>query len=294
MDPKTYPNSNPKNVRFDIIMPIHMMESVYVLRAIDSIFNQSHRKWRLTIVESLKSFEDNDGEWKAFVELEDDSRLYHCVENKIGISAARNQAAGKERSDFIAFLDGDDAWESDYLQQMATAIASSSDDTVMWWSRLGKPLVMKSQMTGKEQLRILEYSPYEGLELFSPAYYYYYFMVHPAYPSAVVVRREAFQDIGGFDEEMLRCEDQDLVMRLLHPENGAGHARFVDVLCVHREPSRDDHKIAAEGKDWVQELVDRYPWPQPWEKPDDLLPEVWEDMLEHIYETRHKNFTLQD
>ena len=84
MDPKTYPNSNPKNVRFDIIMPIHMMESVYVLRAIDSIFNQSHRKWRLTIVESLKSFEDNDGEWKAFVELEDDSRLYHCVENKTG------------------------------------------------------------------------------------------------------------------------------------------------------------------------------------------------------------------
>ena len=83
-------------------------------------------------------------------------------------------------------------------------------------------------------------------------------------------------------------------MRLLHPENGAGQARFVDVLCVHREPSRDDHKIPAEGKDWVQELVDRYPWPQPWEKPDDLLPEVWEDMLEHIYDTRHKNFTLQD
>jgi len=39
--------------------------------------------------------------------------------------------------------------------------------------------------------------------------------------------------------------------------------------------------------------VDRYPWPQVWEKPDELLEEVWEDMLEHIYETRHKNFTLK-
>jgi len=294
MDPKTYPNSNPRNVRFDIIMPLHMMESVYVLRAIDSILNQSHRKWRLTIVESVKSFEANDGEWAAYVELLDDSRLYHCTENRKGISAARNHAADKERSDFIAFLDGDDSWESDYLQNMAFAISSSDDDVVMWWSRLGKPLVLKSQMTGRTTMKILEYSPYEGLELFSPAYYYYYFMVHPAYPSSVIVRRDAFQAIGGFDEEMLRCEDQDLVMRLLHPKTGQGQAQFVDVLCVHREPSREDHKISAEAKDWVQELVDRYPWPEPWDKPEDLMDDVWEDMLEHIYNTRHKNFTLQD
>ena len=280
-------------VRFDIIMPLHMMERVYVLRAIDSVLNQSHRKWRLTIVETPASAKKNGNHWKDFIVELDDSRFHHCIESSKGISAARNQAAECERSDYIAFLDGDDAWEPNHLEIMANAIATSQEEVVMWWARLGKSLEMKSLMNGRTQTKVLEYSPYEGLELFSPNYYYYYFMVHPAYPSSFVVRRDAFQAIGGFDPIMLRCEDQDLVMRLLHPTKGQGIAQFVDSLSVIREPSRESHKIAAEEKDYVQELVDRYPWPQVWEKPDELLEDVWEDMLEHIYETRHKNFTLK-
>ena len=282
----------PKDIRFDIIVPIHNMESIYVLKAIDSILNQSHRKWRVTIVESQASFVKTEGKWRIYVTELDDSRFYHCVEHKKGIAAARNQASKIERSDFIAFLDGDDSWMTHHLQTMAEAICLSTPDTVMWWSRLGKLMVMESMMTGIHEVKVLEYSPYEGLEIFTPPYYYYYFMVHPAYPSSVVVRRTAFEEIGGFDEEMIRNEDQELVMRLLHPSN-PNIAQFVDELTVYREPSVENHKISAEGVDYTQMLVDKYPWPESWDKPDEVIESDWQAMMDHIYETRQKNFTLK-
>ena len=128
----------PRDIRFDIIVPIHNMESIYVLKAIDSVLNQSHRKWRLTIVESRASFEKTKGKWRAYVTELDDSRFYHCVEHKKGISAARNQASKCERSEYIAFLDGDDSWMTHHLQTMAEAICLSTPDTGMWGSRWGR------------------------------------------------------------------------------------------------------------------------------------------------------------
>ncbi len=278
-------------IRFDVIMPIHNISDELFIRAIDSVLNQSYRRWRLIVVESLKSASASNRSKKAILDEYDDSRLVYAIQKGVGVSEARNYGTTLEANDFIAFLDGDDSWEFNHLETFVQYINHAPEHSVVFFSRLGKPLTLKSAMTGESHYKMLEYCPYDEIDMFRPEDYYYYFMVHPLFPSACVVRRDAFEKVGGFDEALLRCEDMDLFMKLFHPSND-WIGTLVDSITVYREPSVEAHKISAEDTDWVEILEERYPWPMEWDKPDNVGNDYWEEVLGHIQE-HQRRFTLK-
>ncbi|MAR65691.1 MAG: hypothetical protein CL833_00420 [Crocinitomicaceae bacterium] len=278
-------------IRFDIVMPIHNISDEYFIRAVDSVLNQSYRRWRLIVIESLASATASNRKKKEILAEYDDSRFVYALQKGVGVSEARNYGSTLESNGFIAFLDGDDCWEFNHLECMANAIQDAPEHSVVFFSRLGKPLQLRSALTGQTHNRMLEYAPYDEIEMFRPEDYYYYFMAHPLFPSACVVRRTAFEAVGGFDEAMLRCEDMDLFMKLFHPDND-WIGTFVDTITVYREPSVEAHKISAEDTDWVAVLEERYPYPMMWEKPDNVSNDYWEELLGHIQENQRR-FTLK-
>jgi hypothetical protein len=99
-----------------------------------------------------------------------------------------------------------------------------------------------------------------------------------------VVSRPAFEQIGGFDEEIMSCEDTDFVMRLAK-DYALCH---VPSALVKRTTSVESTKTNYEIEKWTGWLIDAYPWPSLDSKPDDLDEEWWEWMVDYITLDNHK------
>ena len=163
--------------------------------AVDSVFDQDYSNIELLVVddgsgdntrELLKSYHD---------------RLTVLYQKNRGVSAARNLGIKKSKGEFIALLDSDDAWDKRKIScQMAFFKANPEAlicQTQEIWVRNNKrvnPRIKHKKPSGY----IFEHSL--NLCLVSP--------------SAVMMKRELFDQTGYFDEAFTVCEDYDLWLRV--------------------------------------------------------------------------------
>ena len=126
-------------------------------------------------------------------------------QDNAGQSAARNAGARLARGDLVAFLDQDDLWHAEHLASLSRPFATNPDLT---WS----------------------YSEFDEIDAdgrtVTRSYLGQHELAHPkltladcigadlmVLPSASVVRRDAFLDLGGFDASLRGFEDDDLYVR---------------------------------------------------------------------------------
>lgn len=126
--------------------------------------------------------------------------VYLNSSNIKGASHARNAGASIARGEWLAFLDDDDRWLPEYLEQaIETGTAGAADliltPTVRDYSGVLEP--------GKQ--------PTEGIGFDDLLRYGNFGIVG----SNIVVKTETFRDLGGFDEIMPASEDIDLLVRLI-------------------------------------------------------------------------------
>lgn len=116
-----------------------------------------------------------------------------------GPGASRNLGAAEASGQAIAFLDDDDRWLPEYLEQAIQLLNEGAHISVTWSDR---------ERDGRTYTgsRI---SP--NRDLYSSARYW----GHGLSGSNIVVRTEAFQDVGGFDQHMWSREDYDFFVRIL-------------------------------------------------------------------------------
>lgn len=129
-----------------------------------------------------------------------DSRIRYFYRDHAGVSAARNFGVSKSKAPFIAFLDSDDLWLPDKVEAQLGFFESNGDVSICQseeiWMRYGRrvnPMAKHRKHSGwifDECLPLCVVSP-----------------------SAVMMRREAFELLGGFDESLPACEDYDLWLR---------------------------------------------------------------------------------
>jgi glycosyltransferase involved in cell wall biosynthesis len=126
-------------------------------------------------------------------------RLVH--EENRGVSAARNTGILAARSPLIAFLDSDDYWlpeklaaQVDFFEHHPEAVACQTREI---WIRKGRRVNPK-----RKHLK-------PSGDIFVPS-----LNLCLVSPSAVMVRRSLFEEVGLFDEAFPVCEDYDLWLRI--------------------------------------------------------------------------------
>ncbi len=178
-----------------IIIPT-FNRAIKTARAISSVLYQRFTDYEIIVVDDGST----DGTEKVLHQFED--RIQYIAHNtNRGVSAARNTGIAVSHAPLIAFLDSDDYWlphklsvQTAFFEQNPNAMICQTEET---WIRNGRRV-----NPGKRHLKpsgdVFEASL--ALCLVSP--------------SAVMLRRELFQEMGVFDENLPACEDYDLWLRI--------------------------------------------------------------------------------
>ena len=93
-----------------VVIPLYNKEK-QIRATLESVLSQAFQDFEIVIV--------NDGSTDRSVEEAAavcDKRIRVVHQKNAGVSAARNRGIEEARGEFIAFLDADDRWKSEYLQ----------------------------------------------------------------------------------------------------------------------------------------------------------------------------------
>lgn len=166
----------------------------FVREAMASVLAQTFQDFELIVVD------DGSTDGTADVVREFPRIRYLSQENR-GVSAARNVGVALSRGELIAFLDSDDLWQPQKLATQVAFFAMRPDahicQTEEVWLRNGVRVNPRNKHR-KPSGDIFAASLHLCL----------------VSPSAVMMRRELFDHMGGFDEELPACEDYDLWLRI--------------------------------------------------------------------------------
>ena len=96
--------------------------SKFLKSAITSVINQSYTKWQIIFLDNQST--DNS---KNIVKLYNDPRIiYHYLEGENSLSENRNHALLKATGDYVAFLDTDDVWLPNHLEDLVNLIKKNN------------------------------------------------------------------------------------------------------------------------------------------------------------------------
>lgn len=177
-----------------VIIPTYN-RAAWVKEAAASVLAQTFRDYELLVVDDGSA----DATLEALVSLGRQVKVLR-LEQRQGVSAARNLGAAAAQGEWLAFLDSDDLWLPDKLARQVEYLRAHPDlsicQTEEIWIRNGvrvNPPRTHRKAAGDIFLASLERC-----------------MVSP---SAVMLHRRLFAALGGFDETLPAGEDYDLWLR---------------------------------------------------------------------------------
>jgi len=192
-------NPSAQNLRVTVVIPTHN-RAWCLAEAIDAVLAQTYRDYELIIVD------DGSTDETASILTGYGDKIRRLHQANRGVSAARNHGVRKAHGELIAFLDSDDLWQPEKLARQVAFFDRHPEamicQTEEIWIRRGVRVNPKHRHR-KPSGWIFE--PSLALCLVSP--------------SAVMMRRDLLEQMGGFDETLPACEDYDLWLRvsLRHP-----------------------------------------------------------------------------
>ena len=172
----------------------------YIGEAVDSVLRQTFDEFEYLLIDDGST--DSTAEI-ALAHAGDDPRFRLLAVPNRGPGAARNLGIRESKSEFIAFLDGDDRWHRDFLDSQVSLMRKlpESVGVVFCRSRMmlenGTPVFFQWQRAGR-------YDFDEFLVKNNPA----------RNGSSLLVRRSCFDEVGGFKEDMPSAQDLDMWLRI--------------------------------------------------------------------------------
>jgi len=177
-----------------VIIPTYNRSS-FILEAVDSVFKQTLGDFELIVVDDGSI----DGTREALNKY--NGRLIYWYQDNQGVSAARNQGLQIARGKWIAFLDSDDFWQPKKLEAQVHFFSQNPEAVICQteeiWIRHGR----RANPQKKHQ-------KFSG-DIFAPS-----LLLCLVSPSAVMIKKDLFNQVGYFDETMPACEDYDLWLRI--------------------------------------------------------------------------------
>ena len=182
-------------VSVSVIIPVYNRTNLLV-RAVRSVSEQTRRDFEIIVVDDGSSVDIG-----AVLAKVDDPRL-RCIrhQRRRGASAARNTGIGQARGEYVAFLDSDDYWRANKLERQIAYMSTAP---------ISRPLsctaftVVRGDNDQGESRHHKDPCTHRSLQLgcgLSPG-------------STLVIAKSFLEEVGSFNEEMLRLEDWEFLLR---------------------------------------------------------------------------------
>ena len=168
---------------------------IYLERAIKSVLNQTISVNEIIIVD-----DGSDDGTSEFVHS-NYPNIKYIFQSNSGVSAARNTGIKAASSNWIAFLDSDDAWVTNKIQKQITELELNPEMNFCHsneiWIRNGREIKQKN--THKKFGGFIFDKCLDKCRIS---------------PSTVICRKSLLIKLNGFDEDLAICEDYDLWLRI--------------------------------------------------------------------------------
>jgi SAM-dependent methyltransferase len=200
------------------VVVIFLDAEQFLQEAIESVVGQTYPSWELWLVD--------DGSTDASTRIardyaqRDPARIHyleHPEHRNLGMSTSRNLGISRSRGQYVAPLDADDVWLPEKLERQVAILEEHPQAALLF----GAPLYW-SGWTGRPEDEAEDYVIDLRLpanRVYDPPELLVCFLrrsAPPPCPSDVLVRREAAQSVGGFEERFKAMyEDQAFFSKLL-------------------------------------------------------------------------------
>ena len=185
-----------------------------VLRAIRSALAQRLAPQEIVVVDDGS----NDGTAEAVRRLaESQPAIRYLQQPNKGAAAARNRGMGAATGNWLAFLDSDDEWTPDKLQNAANLVAASPDTEFVHSNRshrMPDGTVIGGWRYAAEDLADKHFLM-RGFTLKT---------------TTVMLKRSLAQSIGGFREDLHTCEDYEFFWRAVAQARRVGYVAECDAV----------------------------------------------------------------
>lgn len=170
-----------------------------VQRAIGTVLAQTRPVQEIVVVDDGSS----DGTGEALARAFGD-RIRYVYQPNAGVSAARTHGLRIAQGRFLALLDSDDEWLPQKTQRQIEWLQARPGFGMV----LCDVMRMDSSHRDVERFRRREQIPEDGPAL-------KWVLLNPALaPASVMMRREVYESVGGFDESLPTGEDLDFHLRV--------------------------------------------------------------------------------
>jgi glycosyltransferase involved in cell wall biosynthesis len=215
--------------------------AAFIEQTLESVFSQTRVPDEIVVVDDRST--DNGAE-VAFRAAGGHATILRCEVNG-GQSSARNKGVAYSKANLIALLDQDDIWYPTHLAELSELFTASSS---LGWAYsnidyidVAGNMIRRSALTthgSTHPKRLASHCAGEDMHIL---------------PSSSLIKRDAFDAVGGFDTRLSGYEDDDLFYRLfragydnaylekplsawrIHPASSGHSPRMLDSRSVYAE-----------------------------------------------------------
>lgn len=171
-----------------------------IVKAVESVLNQTYPIREVIIADDCSSDDTED-----VIKNIDDPRIkyYRLPENR-GAGGARNFGVVRAQCDIIAFHDSDDIWLPEKIERQMEVFEKEPEDGLVYSAYLMKLI-----------LGILHVMPQEdGTRNLSGQMFRDLLIRNSIGAPTILMKKDIFWEVGGFDENLRSLEDWDFVIRV--------------------------------------------------------------------------------
>jgi glycosyltransferase involved in cell wall biosynthesis len=241
----------------------------YIARAIESVLIQNYRNFELIIVDDGSTDQTAD-----VVRSFKDEPIKYFFKEYGGSASARNFALKKSSGSFIVMLDSNDMMTPDFISRHLQEFEKKPEADLIYCDDClidenDKPIRVINRPEYKDRNLLIR-------DLFRSGF--------PVVPFRTCIRKEVFEKIGLYDEQLIIAEDYDMIRRFIKQGLKLGH--LPTALYLRRLTAEGLSKSFSERKarshfEVVRRITETFNY-------DELFPNVkWEKVAP---EKRHLHF----
>lgn len=190
-----------KNPLVSVVIPVYNTEK-YIVETIDSVISQTYGEWELLLVDDGST----DGSLALMQEIAAENPKIRVISKPNGGQAsARNKGIQEAKGELIAFMDSDDLW-----------LPNKLEDQIKDWNEINPDFMYGLGYFLHQETKELESYDWitgkrSGMDFFNEL-----FISSAVNTNTVLVRKSIFDTVGYFDESrlLIGVEDWDMWLRI--------------------------------------------------------------------------------